>query len=247
MNFKSEMEFESITLGSKVVVSDPCYDRTTWCMGSIDNVLEGKYNTKIYFWKPEEPRVSELKVFHENEKETTWERQDFTVGVDSGQAGIFCDSVYPQGDPGDWDGQGGWYDVCCNATNNGYNERDNWLQMERDIQLFKTNKFHKEIMLEILNDNLKYAREHENDKLEKGEEPLYTVKELEDKIKIYETGILPEKPEWIKGGTVYEKGVVSCTGFGDGSYTCYTCKNSEGKVVGIKIVYIGNEEEEENE
>lgn len=41
-------------------------------------------------------------------------------------------------------------------------------------------------------------------------------------------------------------GVTTSSGFGDGGYNCYIGKNSEGKIVAAKIVFIGEEEDEED-
>jgi hypothetical protein len=41
---------------------------------------------------------------------------------------------------------------------------------------------------------------------------------------------------------VISEGVVTSTGFGDGSYPLFLAKNTEGKVVGIRIEYISEED-----
>lgn len=41
------------------------------------------------------------------------------------------------------------------------------------------------------------------------------------------------------------KGVVSHSGFGDGSYTCFVKRNDEGKIIAIMIEYISDDENEE--
>lgn len=40
-----------------------------------------------------------------------------------------------------------------------------------------------------------------------------------------------------------EKGVVSCSGYGDGGYDCHLFRNKEGQVVGINITFINIEDE----
>lgn len=49
------------------------------------------------------------------------------------------------------------------------------------------------------------------------------------------------------GARVLEEGFVSSSGFGDGSYTCYTARNDKGQVIAMKVVFIGDEEEENEE
>ncbi len=52
-----------------------------------------------------------------------------------------------------------------------------------------------------------------------------------------------------QAGIIDNVGFVSSSGYGDGGYTCYIGKNSDGKIVSMKIVFIGdsNEEDEYNE
>lgn len=45
--------------------------------------------------------------------------------------------------------------------------------------------------------------------------------------------------------TIDEKGYVSSAGYGDGGYECYVSKNEEGKIVAIKVIYIEDEEDED--
>lgn len=46
------------------------------------------------------------------------------------------------------------------------------------------------------------------------------------------------------GTPVIDYGWATSSGFGDGGYPCYVTKNSDKKVVGVKIVFIGDETEE---
>lgn len=49
------------------------------------------------------------------------------------------------------------------------------------------------------------------------------------------------------GAGVINGGVVSSSGFGDGGYVAFVARNSEGKVVGVQIVFITDEDLEEEE
>lgn len=115
-----------------LVISDPCYERELWCNNNdVGPALAGIWNVTVE--KSDEgawgERNSVLMAIHEgfNEYNVTWIKR-LTVGVDSGQAGIFCTSVYPQGDTGTF----GWdpdtrsyaapegeqfYHECCMTTN----------------------------------------------------------------------------------------------------------------------------------
>lgn len=86
-------------------VTDPCYDKDTWCAGVLDNVLPGT-------WVAEKEvsdegswgmRIARLRVYHENYPYTDpRELTPIDVGVDSGQAGFFDESQYPEGSTGDY-------------------------------------------------------------------------------------------------------------------------------------------------
>jgi hypothetical protein len=90
----------TIKLSQKVRVSDPCYDNDVWCKTSLSNVYPGEYNVKVDKsdlgdWGN---RVHKLTVIHkgyvvECADESSWTPHS-DIGVDSGQAGIFCESSY---------------------------------------------------------------------------------------------------------------------------------------------------------
>ena len=186
-------EFKPITLSSKVVVSDPCYSRDTWCMGFLENVKPGNF-TPILEYEDREERVRELTVVHESKSyipPSSWEKQDFEVGVDSGQAGIFCDTIYPVGkETGEYGDKSTFYGTCCEATlGEGYRAIEKW---GRDGQ--------------------------------KG-----------------------PRPEWNQGDTVFGKGLVSSSGYGDGGYDCFVARNAEGQIIAIKIEFIPEDVEDDYE
>ena len=88
-----------IKLGSRVIVTDPCYGIDTWCQGVLEDVKPGDYNCHIVegvcgSWGN---RVKEIAVTHCDSKFDISEiqiEQDFEVGVDSGNAGIFDYDFY---------------------------------------------------------------------------------------------------------------------------------------------------------
>ena len=90
---------ETIKLGSKIVVSDPCYELGIWCAGVLENVLPGEYKCNICIknivnWGN---RVTHLYVVHKDYTiniDDISEEQEFIVGVDSGTAGIFDYDYY---------------------------------------------------------------------------------------------------------------------------------------------------------
>lgn len=155
-----------IEIENEVMVSDPCYKPGTWCQGVIRNMKPGQYLVcgEIVDCDTWGNRVSRIWIIHEayvSQKDKlalNWE--DFEVGVDSGQAGIYDLSYYLQ----NWfneETSEDWYDRVCDKT---------------------------------------YASD---------------------------TG--------FEFNTLDDKCVVSSSGFGDGSYSCQTGKNEDGKIVCVEI------------
>lgn len=177
------MKLLTFELGPKALVQDPCYDRAT-CLDLVDT-LPGKWVGTVLHADEGQfgVRCAVLIAAHEttghvvlNPGDSRFERlkqadgKVIEVGVDSGQAGIFCDSIYPQGEEtGDFDDKESFYGKVCDLTC-----------------------------------------------------------ETED------------------GWGVIEKGVVSSSGYGDGSYNAYGIKNEDNLLVAIKIVFVGEDEEEES-
>lgn len=129
MNYVSEHRVGEFTLESdKLRVTDPCYTKGTWCAGVI-NARPGKWNAQIKIsneggWGD---RVAELMVTHENyapSKNAFWVTQEFSVGVDSGQAGFFDDAKYPNGDEtGEYGDTDTFYGKVCTLTHSETNRR----------------------------------------------------------------------------------------------------------------------------
>ena len=88
---------KTITLSDKVRVSDPCYDNDVWCKTMLTGVLPGEYEVTVErtddaSWGN---RISQLQVVHKDykHKNLVWDEHS-EIGVDSGQAGVFCESSY---------------------------------------------------------------------------------------------------------------------------------------------------------
>ena len=224
-NKKSTLALGQIELGEKVIVSDPCYTRGTWCHGSVEGLLPGKYNCIVTYsdegsWGE---RVSQLTVHHESVKVTQLRKgevAEFTVGVDSGQAGIFCDSIYPEGeDIGEYSDKNSFYGACCDATTGeGYNCQQHRFYYKHEINMVE----------ELIKEFPTTEEGTGNRMLEYHKIRLETLKEqLANHVDI----------PWTKAGLVFGKGVVSSSGYGDGSYECKIYKK-DGKVIGIRIIYL---------
>jgi hypothetical protein len=87
-----------IILSKNVRVSDPCYTDDVWCKTQLTDVLPGAYNWEVSFndtsgWGH---RVSGITLIHnsfDDDDSIEWQYHS-EIGVDSGQAGIFCESSY---------------------------------------------------------------------------------------------------------------------------------------------------------
>lgn len=108
----------------KLVVSDPYYELGAWCTGNGLAAKKGAW--KAYIVKSNQGqwgvRVAELIVHHKDVSlpaDKAWRPEKYYVGVDSGQAGIYCQSEYRGGESGGDYGGGGWYDKNCKLTLNG--------------------------------------------------------------------------------------------------------------------------------
>ena len=167
----------NIHLGKTVLITDPCYDRGTWCAGTL-NILPGEYVARMT--KSDQgdwgTRISSVSVTREGSKAVRFYDSGIDVGVDSGQAGIFDDSVYPHGD---------------------FHDKNNtdFTQFYDDIGKLTIGVFDKN----------------------RGEYGDYT---------------------YPQGGIYKDKGVVTSSGFGDGSYQCIVGEDENGDIVYIRINYI---------
>lgn len=119
-----------IKLGSKVLVSDPCYDYPTWCTKLVENVKPGNYNTNVTYCYGN--MVSDLQVIHEDYDmyDLDWYPVVADIGVDSGQCGIFD---FDQGQSiigtGEYDEKDSFYGKACACTHNAdtkYGEMDTY-------------------------------------------------------------------------------------------------------------------------
>lgn len=266
-----------IQIKNKVIISDPCYTRGTWCMTEQDNMLEGEYNCYVEESDKKDwgVRIKSIEIVHEKYKRPKqWKFKNSSVGVDSGQAGIFCDSVYPEEDTGEYGDLNSFYGKCCELTMQNYEEVRNYRTLLRDIEQTKSLKefgkdhnmciwsrdYHKEYVdaLESLEAYLAYEKKrcdetpYKNNEtwenyIEHFTEEFYRVNESKWHHKLYSlyndyltTNTLPKEPKLIQFGIIESKGIVSKSGFGDGQYDCYANFNSEGKCIGVKVIFIDN-------
>ena len=220
MNYSKVKQLEDITLSGRVVVSDPCYDRSVWCRGELA-ITPGVYETKLYYSDEGQwgNRVAKLGVYRKGAGETVEEKKtEFSVGVDSGQAGIFCDTVYPGGETGEYGEKDSFYGKVCDLTlGEGYEDRQE--RAERKHSLKEINKV--PLPEWIRPENVEHIRKYCEERLAQ-----------------------PEVPYW-QGGTYEGKGIVSSSGYGDGGYDCVVGTDKDGLTTYVEIEFIGDGEEEE--
>jgi len=109
-------------------ISDPCYDKKVWCTGTLKNCKVGEWSAfiKYSFEGAWGTRVAEIiAVFgdlsingvDELLNISLWENSNISVGVDSGQCGIFDESKYPKGkSTGEYGDSKTFYGKCCDLT-----------------------------------------------------------------------------------------------------------------------------------
>lgn len=118
------VELGEFMLPSGVVrVTDPCYDRSTWCAGEL-KVKPGKWHGATSHQDEGDwgVHVKELYAYHET-ADVNWATQadedtGIDVGVDSGQAGFFSTELYPKSEEsrGEFDDERSFYGKVCAMT-----------------------------------------------------------------------------------------------------------------------------------
>lgn len=205
----------TIKLGSKIMVSDPCYGLNTWCQGTINNVLPGIYNCFVEYSDEGDwgTRVSAIEVIHQSfeRKEIEYlDPEDFEVGVDSGQAGIF-DYEYYEKFHSDCEERphvvDEWYDRVCGKT----------------ITLEKNPKYEEFQWRfnEPLSDQIKAHEEYQKS----------------DRYWKYN--------QKFDGNIIDNLGFVSSSGYGDGGYYCWTAEDDNNNVIAIRVEFITEDYDEE--
>lgn len=83
---------QTIHLSDEVFVSDPCYEKGTWCQLKLSNVLPGSYVPQVEI-HPSFGRNAVLRITHEKytrgKASNLFFKHIGEAGVDSGQLGIF--------------------------------------------------------------------------------------------------------------------------------------------------------------
>jgi len=129
MKNKQKNNFVGVcNFGPSLIATDPCYDRTTVCAAFGIQIKPGPYNCYAVIqhegaWGE---RVAEIKILHSANSGMAHETLSvYDIGVDSGQAGFFDDSIYPHVPEGvdeheypefDYHNENGFYKKACKLT-----------------------------------------------------------------------------------------------------------------------------------
>lgn len=224
---KEIVELGKFEIESGVIrVSDPCYDKDTWCSGTI-NGKKGTWNAFVTLSDEDAwgERVSELSALHSDYGvlDGVWELTEIDGGVDSGQMGIFDDKYYQD--------ESIVTDELLEYNSEMYMPGSDFLGIKDRIIVSKSESFLSKKRME--QDNEKWYSMCCGKTLGVLTEPGEYEKD-DMMIKSYQGGIVPY-------------GCVSRSGYGDGGYPVYVMKVND-EVVGIKVVFISDEESEtENE
>lgn len=238
MKIKTE-KIGTITLGNRVHVSDPCYETSCWCAGTLENLLPGQYSCKIVRCNDDcddddaglFSRVKALVICHEEYKCTPKERVAIEVGVDSGQAGFYDYDYYVQqhqeGSLRHCDEA--WYERVCNST----------LKTVPNPHYISE----KDYIRNVMGDSFMELPQIEAAEAA-GAIPIAQVQELRNTYLRafcdYSKNGLAAWPTVQVGyaGILDNRCCVSSSGYGDGGYDCYVARNSAGQIVAARIIFI---------
>jgi hypothetical protein len=207
-------------------VTDPCYTKGTWCAGVLENVLPGAWIAEKVVASHEQTgwgdRIAELCIWHGDfiGNVDAHELTEIHVGVDSGQAGFFDETQYPEGETGEYMNLDTFYGKVCSGT-------------AGDERIWEE-PLYTEDMIERLEKIYTESKELSNER----------VRDIIDSMRTA-TRVRSE-PNYLGIANV-GFGVATHSGYGDGGYNCYVGRNDKGEIVAARIVFIGDEEDEDDE
>lgn len=204
-------------------VTDPCYTKGTWCAGVLENILPGAWIAEKVVASNQETggwgdRIAELCIWHGDYigNVDAHELTEIHVGVDSGQAGFFDESQYPEGETGEYMDLDTFYGKVCEGTKGEYRITVEQMYDEETVQY----------MIES------YAKDGKT-------LPEAFVEHMRTATRTR------SEPDYLGIANV-GFGVATHSGYGDGGYNCYVGRNDKGEIVAARIVFISDEEDEED-
>lgn len=206
-----------ITLSDKVMVSDPCYGLNTWCQGVLENVLPGRYSCKVGFTD-----------------EGEWGTRVADIRVEHIDSEIIDYDCLEEFEVGVDSGTAGIFDYeyykRYHRDSKEYPHVDD-IWYDRIYKLTCTTK-----------ENPNYVEFNWDDNAE----------DMMGQYKRYREWTRDVWKSWptiqcLDANTMDNFGFVSSSGYGDGCYTCWTAHNDDGKIIGILVEFIIEDDEEEEE
>jgi hypothetical protein len=238
IGYAKPQSFE-ITSG-KMIVTDPCYDKETWCQAKLDNVRIGKWLATVEYSDEGDwgDRVAQIWVWHDSLEITEpgtffppcSEYIPADIVVDSGQAGFFDIDKYPD-DPHKDDA---FYDAVCKLTLAGIPFsvlEEVGVYPMADLDKLSDEQKANRASSDYDDRNLYYMSQRLN-KAKRGSSKLADALALHGSLGSF--GVLPF-------------GAVSSSGFGDGGYNLYVERDASGEVVAARIEFIVEDPEDDDE
>ncbi len=221
---KEYIELGSFEVVSKVLrISDPCYNKNTWCAGTVKNALPGTWEAIVQKIDMEDSwgnRCRKLLAAHTsfNAAIHKFRKLKFTVGVDSGQAGIFDDKFYKKDYKEDYLQLGR---VESDYESYLYNRKSDLVLFEAKLFLAKTQK------------EIEFAK--------------LWLEGLKQPVRPIDYSIALPTKDWYEiccdttsryaHAGVINNGVVSRSGDGDGSYMAFAAYDDLNNVVAVCIKF----------
>lgn len=207
----------TIHLENKVIVSDPCYGLNTWCQGVVDNVLPGKYKC-VSVYSDEGEWGTRIAAIMLMHKDYS---EDFLVYNEMD----FCVGV-DSGQAGIFDYD--YYKKYHKDSEEKDHVDEHWYDRVCDLTLEK--KHNPNYVPFNWNENADIMKEYQRYKewcADARKSMMYTT--------------------CNEANTIDNLGFVSSSGYGDGDYCCWTAHNNEGKIVAIRVEYITEDDEEDED
>jgi len=244
IGYAKPQSFE-ITSG-KMIVTDPCYDKETWCQAKLDNVKIGKWHSTVEYSDEGEwgDRVAQILVWHDSlgienpgrDFPSCGESIAAYIGVDSGQAGFFDIEKYPD-DPHKDDA---FYDAVCKLTLSGIPfsalEEAGVYPMADLDKLTDEQKAYR-TSSDYSDRNAYYARRFTSRNGDDTSSNQRDRSKLADALELHGSlgsfGVVPF-------------GAVSSSGFGDGGYNLYVERDGNGEIVAGRIEFIVEDDDEDD-
>jgi len=212
------------TTSGRLRITDPCYDRSTWCAGVVDNCSKGEWEAftekrEVEGWG----NRNALLLVRSKDKTAVsdWELLNIEVGVDAGMAGVFDEDLFKTK-----------LKTPVKLTGRKEYDRKRWEHLVKEAESLKDDS---NFLVKGL-----FNRRHE--------EAVERLKEFDAepaKISSDFYDVCCSLTFSNVGAGTLEYGAVSSSGFGDGSYAAYARKTITGEVAEIKIVFMDDEKSDE--